>query len=46
MGYKPGPIFTEILNFVEEAQLEGEIQSTDEAREIVSRKYPIGKSAV
>jgi poly(A) polymerase len=45
MGYTPGPIFTEILNFVEEAQLEGEIRNAEEAREIVSRKYPIGRSA-
>jgi len=44
MGYTPGPIFTEILSFVEEAQLEGEIQNADEARKLVSRKYPIGKS--
>lgn len=46
MGYKPGPIFTEILNFVEEAQLEGEISSTSEALELVSKKYPHGKGAV
>lgn len=46
MGYKPGPIFTEILNFVEEAQLEGEISSTSEALELVSKKYPLGKSVV
>ncbi|MGH7890882.1 MAG: CCA tRNA nucleotidyltransferase [Thermodesulfobacteriota bacterium] len=45
MGYKPGPIFTEILHFVEEAQLEGEITSRSEALELVSRKYPIGKNA-
>ncbi len=40
MGYKPGPLFTEILNFVEEAQLEGNIKSPDEARLLVSDKYP------
>ncbi len=45
VGYKPGPIFTEILHFVEEAQLEGEITSRSEALELVSRKYPIGKNA-
>jgi len=45
MGYTPGPIFTEILNLVEEAQLEGEIRNAEEARELVSKKYPIGKSA-
>lgn len=41
MGYTPGPIFTEILNFVEEAQLEGEIKNRKEAEEIVSKKYPL-----
>ena len=45
MGYKPGPIFTEILNFVEEAQLEGEISDSSEARELVSKKYPLSKNA-
>ena len=41
MGYKPGPLFSEILNFVEEAQLEGEIKNREEAEEIVSKKYPL-----
>jgi hypothetical protein len=45
MGYSPGPLFKEILNLVEEAQLEGEITSRGEALELVSRKYPIGKNA-
>ncbi len=45
MGYAPGPLFKEILNLVEEAQLEGEITNRSEALELVSRKYPIGKSA-
>ena len=40
MGYKPSPLFTEILNFVEEAQLEGNINSSDEARQLVSDNYP------
>lgn len=41
MGYKPGPLFSEILNAVEEAQLEGEIASHEEALELVSSKYPL-----
>ncbi|MEQ9619117.1 MAG: CCA tRNA nucleotidyltransferase [Deltaproteobacteria bacterium] len=41
MGYKPGPLFSEILNFVEEAQLEGEITNGKQAKEIVSKKYPL-----
>jgi poly(A) polymerase len=44
MGYAPGPLFKEILNLVEEAQLEGEITNRSEALELVSRKYPIGKN--
>jgi poly(A) polymerase len=43
MGYTPGPLFSEILNFVEEAQLEGDIKNTEEAREIISKRYPIDK---
>jgi poly(A) polymerase len=43
MGYKPGPLFSEILDFVEEAQLEGEIQDEGDARKIVSQKYPVDK---
>ncbi len=41
MGYTPGPLFSEILNFVEEAQLEGEIKNRKEAEEIVSREFPL-----
>lgn len=40
MGYKPGPLFSEILHFIEEAQLEGEINSSEEAKQAVSEKYP------
>jgi len=43
MGYKPGPLFSEILNFVEEAQLEGDISNTEEARKAVSETYPADK---
>lgn len=40
MGYKPGPLFSEILNFIEEAQLEGEISTTEEAKKAVIDAYP------
>ena len=43
MGYKPGPLFSDILNFVEEAQLEGEIMNTQEAIEAVLENYPSDK---
>ena len=32
MGYHPGPLFAEILRKLEDAQLEGQIQSKEEAR--------------
>ncbi len=41
MGYAPGPLFSEILNSVEEAQLEGEIQDKEQAKKFVSENYPI-----
>src|SRR6202021_2410484 len=35
MGYKPGPIFSEILRNVEDAQLEGQLKTKDDATEYV-----------
>lgn len=43
MGYKPGPLFSEILNFVEEAQLEGDISNSQEAIKAVLENYPADK---
>jgi poly(A) polymerase len=40
LGYRPGPIFSEILNKVEEMQLEGIIRDKDEALTYVSENYP------
>jgi poly(A) polymerase len=40
LGYVPGPIFREILNSVEEAQLEGRISTREEALELVKQTYP------
>jgi poly(A) polymerase len=39
MGYKPGPIFREILHAVEDAQLEGELKSEDEAKRYVQQSF-------
>jgi putative nucleotidyltransferase with HDIG domain len=39
MGYQPGPVFSEILRMVEDAQLEGEIKSKEEAVEYVETKF-------
>ncbi len=41
LGYEPGPLFAEVLSAVEDAQLEGAIKTPDEARELVSRKWPL-----
>ena len=41
MGYAAGPWFSRILNAVEEAQLEGEIASKEEAAELVRRRWPL-----
>jgi len=39
-GYSPGPRFKEILSLVEDAQLEGRLQSKDSAMEYVRREFP------
>jgi poly(A) polymerase len=40
LGYAPGPLFAEILGALEEAQLEGQIRSRDEAERFVKERYP------
>jgi len=39
MGYQPGPLFSEILRSLEDAQLEGEIQTREQAREHVKNRF-------
>ncbi len=39
MGYRAGPQFARILRAVEDAQLEGQIKTGNEAREFVMRNY-------
>ena len=39
-GYAPGPRFKEILGAVEDGQLEGRLQSREEALEFVQREFP------
>jgi poly(A) polymerase len=39
-GYRPGPLFTQILRTVEDAQLEGRIQTAGEAMEFVRERFP------
>jgi tRNA nucleotidyltransferase/poly(A) polymerase len=39
MGYAPGPLFSEILHSLEDAQLEGQVQDKEAAVEFVSRRF-------
>ena len=39
-GYRPGPRFAQILSAVEDAQLEGRIQTSDEALALVQSAFP------
>jgi tRNA nucleotidyltransferase/poly(A) polymerase len=41
MGYIPGPLFSEILRAVEDAQLEGQISGKEEAREFVRKRFAL-----
>ncbi|MBM4037473.1 MAG: CCA tRNA nucleotidyltransferase [Planctomycetes bacterium] len=41
LGYVPGPIFTTILTRVEDAQLEGELATRDEAMALLQREFPL-----
>jgi poly(A) polymerase len=38
-GYKPGPVFKQILQAVEDAQLEGSIQSREQALQLVAEQF-------
>ena len=40
-GYKPGPRFKDILTTVEDCQLEGRLQSREEAMNYVLREFPL-----
>jgi len=39
MGYPPGPLFKEILTAVEDAQLEGQVATREEALRLVESKW-------
>ncbi len=43
MGYRPGPRFSEILNAIEDAQLEGVISTREEALQFVAKAYAAPK---
>jgi poly(A) polymerase len=46
MGYKPGPLFSEILRSVEDGQLEGQLRSPEEAKDYVQREFGVAKREV
>ncbi len=39
MGFPPGPLFSEIMHAIEDAQLDGEISTSDEARRLVMDRW-------
>jgi poly(A) polymerase len=39
MGFRPGPLFAQILQSLEDAQLEGQVKTTGEAEKFVLEKY-------
>jgi len=41
MGYTPGPVFSEMLTAVEDAQLDGTISTRDEAERLVEETFPL-----
>lgn len=41
LGYKPGPLFKEIIRWVYDLQLEDEIQTKEQALTFIQEKYPI-----
>jgi len=43
-GYTPGPIFKEILQAVEDAQLEGNVHTPAEALSLVAERFPLTRS--
>ncbi len=42
MGYSPGPVFKQILTKLEDAQLEGRIQTREDALSLVKKQFPCG----
>jgi poly(A) polymerase len=43
-GYEPGPLFKQILQTVEDAQLEGKVHSREDALELVAEQFPLQQS--
>jgi poly(A) polymerase len=45
LGFQPGPLFREILNTIEDAQLNGEIATAEEAKQLVISQFLSGSAA-
>ena len=43
MGFRPGPVFAEILRTLEDAQLEGQIKTREEAKNCVIKNFALKK---
>jgi poly(A) polymerase len=43
LGYKPGPEFKTILQFVEDAQLEGRVHSRSATLKLVAERFPLSR---
>lgn len=43
MGYSPGPLFSQILHALEDAQLESQVNTREDARRFVTTKFPARK---
>jgi hypothetical protein len=39
MGYKQGPVFSQILSALEDAQLEGKVETVEEAKRYILSKF-------
>ena len=44
-GYRPGPLFKNILVTVEDAQLDGRLRNKEEALRFVQEQFPLGSAA-
>ncbi len=44
MGFKPGPLFSQILGSLEDAQLEGQVKTREEAAQFVLKQFEASKS--
>jgi poly(A) polymerase len=46
MGYTPGPLFSQILHALEDAQLESQVITAEDARRFVTSKFPARKKKI